>query len=111
MVKTTSSAKPHSDKPVEQFWTIRRPEITRLAESDPMPPPPANIGLGQGSGKDGRPLVSDLIQARETEAALHKQVEEEREKNEAFREEEKCRTARIIEEMEVELKKTRTMFS
>jgi len=67
-----------------------------------MPPPPANKSLGRGSCKDGRPLVADLIQARETEAALRKQLEEERKKNEAFREEEKCQTARIVEEKEVE---------
>ena len=70
MVKTTSSAKPISDKPVEHFRTVRRPEITRLAETDPMPPPTANKSMGRGSGKDGRPLVSDLIQDRETEATL-----------------------------------------
>ena len=102
MVKTTSSAKPNSDKPVEQFRTIRRLEITRLAESDPMPPPPENKVLGRGSGKDGCSLVADLIQARETEAASRKQLEEERKKHEAFREEEACRTARIIEEKEFE---------
>ena len=60
MIKTTGPAKPISDKPVEHFRTVRRPEITRLAESDPIPPPPANKSLGRGSGKDGRPLVSDL---------------------------------------------------
>ena len=102
MVKTTSSAKPNSDKPVEHFRTVRRPEITRLAVSDPMPPPPANKGLGRGSGKDGRPLVSDLVQARENEAALRKQLEEERKKHAAFRKEETDRTARIIEERELE---------
>jgi hypothetical protein len=32
MVKTTGLAKPISDKPVEQFWTVRQPELTRLAE-------------------------------------------------------------------------------
>ena len=69
MVKTTGPAKPISDKPVEQFRTVRRPEITRSAESDPMSSPPANTSMGRGSGKDVRPTVSDLIQAREAEAA------------------------------------------
>ena len=64
MVKTTGPAKPISDKPAAQFRTIRSPEITRLAENDPMPPPPANKSIGRRSGKDGRPTVSGLIQAR-----------------------------------------------
>ena len=53
-----------------------------------MPPPPVNKSLGRGSGKDGRPLVSDLAQARENEAALRKQLEAERQKHDAFRQEE-----------------------
>ena len=85
MVKTTGPAKPISDRPVEHFRTVRRPEITRLTESDPMPPPPVNNSLGRGSGKDGRPLVSDLVQARAKEVALRKQLEEERQKHDAFR--------------------------
>ena len=79
MIKTTGPAKPVSDKPVEHFRTVRRPEIIRLAEIDQMPPP-ANRSLGRVSGKDGRPLVSDLIQAREIEADLRKQLAEERKK-------------------------------
>ena len=67
-----------------------------------MPPPPANKSLGRVSGKDSRPLVSDHIHARENEAALRKQLEEERKNHEAFRWEETCRTARIIEEKELE---------
>ena len=67
-----------------------------------MTPPPANKGLGRGSGKDGRPLVSDLVQARENEAALRKQLEKERKKHAAFRTEETDRTARMIEERELE---------
>jgi len=34
-----------------------RPEITRLAETDLMPPPPPDKALGRGSGKD-RPTYS-----------------------------------------------------
>ena len=93
MVKTTGQAKPISDKPVKQFRNVRRPEITRLAESDPMPPPPANKSMGRGSGKDGRPIISDLIQAC---------LAEERKRHEAFRWEESCRTSRIIAEKELE---------
>ena len=42
IVKPTAPAKPISTKPVELFRQAKRPEITRLAETDPMPPPPAN---------------------------------------------------------------------
>ena len=65
--------------------------------------------MGRGSGKDGRPTVSDLIQAREAEAAsrdaevaLRKELAEERKRHEAFRWEESCRTSRIIAEKELE---------
>ena len=34
-----------------------------------MPPHAANKRMGRGSDKDGHPTVSDLIQAREVEAA------------------------------------------
>ena len=67
-----------------------------------MPPPMANKSMGRGSGKDGHPLVSDFIQARETEATLRKQLEEERKRHEAFRQEESCRTARLIQVKEQE---------
>ena len=60
-----------------------------------MPPPTANKSMGRGSGKDGRPLVSDLIQARETEATLRKQLEEERKRHETFRQEESTTLARL----------------
>ena len=61
----------------------QRVRLTRLAESDPMSPPPANKSMGRGSGKDGRPIVSDLIQAREAEAAeaLRKELAEERKRH------------------------------
>ena len=58
--------------------------------------------MGRGSGKDGRPLVSDLVQARANEVALRKQLEEERQKHDAFRQDEARRTAKIIEEKEQE---------
>ena len=38
MIKQAVPAKPFSDKPVELFRQARRPDITRLAETDPMPP-------------------------------------------------------------------------
>jgi hypothetical protein len=69
MVRTTASVKPTSAKPIEQFQTQKHPEITRLEETDPIPPPPPGKS-GCGSGKDGRPTVTDLIKARESEAAL-----------------------------------------
>jgi hypothetical protein len=67
MIKPAVPARPISTKPVELFRQARRPEITRLAETDSMPPPPTKRSMGRGSGKDGRPLVTDLIKAREAE--------------------------------------------
>jgi len=97
-------AKPISDKPVDQFRTVRRPEISRLADSEPS----TNKSMGRGSGKD-HPTVSDRIQAREAEAAsrdneaaLRKELAEERKRHEAFPWEESCRTSRIIAEKELE---------
>ena len=98
MVKHTGPAKPISDRPVEHFRSVRRPEITRLTDSDTATP--CNKNMGRRSGKDGRPLASDLVQARENEVALRKQLEEERQKHDAFRQEETRRTERIIEEKE-----------
>ena len=92
MVKTTSSAKPIPDKPVKHFRSVRRPEITRLIENDPMPPPTASKSLGRA--KAGRPLVSDLAQTRANEALLKQQLTEERQKHDAFRQEESRRTAK-----------------
>jgi len=65
--------------------------------------------MGQGLAKDGRPTVSDLIQAREAEvasrdaeAALRKELAEKHKRHEAFRWEESCRTSRIIAAKELE---------
>ena len=70
-----------------------------------MPPPPANRSLGRGSGKDGRPLDIDLIKAREaeaelraSEAALRKELAEERIRFEDFRRDETLRTMQIVAE-------------
>ena len=102
LVKTTGAAEPISEKTVEQFRTVQRPEKTRLAESDPMPLPPAKKSMGRGSGKDGRPTVSDLIQvrqaeaaSRDVEAALRKELAEVRKRHEAFRWDESCRTSSL----------------
>ena len=70
VIKPSVPARPIFTKPVELFRQARRPEITRLAETDPMSPPPANRSMGRGSGKDGRLLVMDLIKAGEAEADL-----------------------------------------
>ena len=66
--------------------------------------------MGRGSGKDGRPLVIDLIKAREveadlraSEAALRKELAEERKRFEDFRREESLRTMQIVHERELEL--------
>ena len=74
-----------------------------------MPPPPANKSMGRGSGKDGRPTISDIIQAqeaeaasRDAEAALRKELVEENKRHEAFRWEDSCQTSRIIAEKELE---------
>jgi len=55
-----------------------------------MPPPLANMSLGRGTGKDGRPTVTDLIKAREAEAdlrasELRRELAEERKRFEDFR--------------------------
>ena len=103
MIKPAVPAKPISTKPVELFRQARRPEITRLAETDPMPPSPANSSMGRGSGKDGRPLVIDKIKKREaeadlraSEAALRKELAEERKRFEDFRGVETLRTMKIV---------------
>ena len=65
--------------------------------------------MERGSCKDGRPTVSNIIQAREAEAsirdfeaALRKELAEERKPHEAFRREESYRTSLIIAENELE---------
>ena len=61
--------------------------------------------MGRGSGKDGRPLIIDLIKAREAEddiqvyeAALRKELAEERKRFEDFRRDETLRTMQIVGE-------------
>ena len=64
MVKPTP-VEPLSAKPVELFRQARRPKITRLAESDPMPPPPANRSWDEALAN-----LDDLIKTHEAEADL-----------------------------------------
>ena len=85
MVKQAAPAKLLPAKSFELFRKAKRPEITRLAESDPMPPPLANWSLGCGAGKAGRPTVTDLIKAL---AALRKELAEEYKQFEDFRRDE-----------------------
>ena len=84
-------------KPAELFRQVKQSEITRLAESDPMPP--ANKSLGRGAGKDGRPTVTALIKARVAEAAfrasLSRELAEERKRFEDFRRDETLRKCNL----------------
>jgi len=96
-----AQAKPLPDKTAEQFGNAKRPEIMRLVGSDPMSPTPATKALGQRFGKDGRSTVSDLILARaaeevlrESDAALRKELAEERRCYEVFRFEESLHMSR-----------------
>jgi hypothetical protein len=66
--------------------------------------------MGPGSGKDSRPHVTDLIKAREaeaelraSEAALRKELAEERKRFEEFRRDETVRTMQIVAEKEFEM--------
>ena len=99
MIKPAVQAKPISTEPVEIFRQARRPEITRLADTDPLPPSPADSSMRRGSGKDGRPFFIDLIIAREaeddlraSEAVQRKELAEERKRFEDFRRDETLRT-------------------
>ena len=104
MVKPAVPAKPITAKP-ELFQLAKCPEITRLAVTDPMPPPPTNRSLGRGTGKAGRPTVTDQIKARKaeadlraSEAALRKELVEERKRFKDFSRDETLRTMKIAAE-------------
>jgi len=81
MVKPAAPEKLISAKHVDLFRQAKRPEITRLTDSYPIPPPPLKWSLRRGTGKAGQPTVTDQIKAREavadlraSEAALRKSV-------------------------------------
>ena len=66
--------------------------------------------MERGTGKAGRPTVTDLIQAREVEAnlrisevALRKELAEERKRFEDFRRDETLRIMKIVAEKDLEL--------
>jgi len=108
MVKPAVPAKLISTKPVELLRQAKRPEITRLADYDPMAPPPVNRTLGRGTGKAGRPTVTDQIKAREaeaelraSEAALRKELTE-RKRSEDIRRDETLRAMQIVEDKVLE---------
>ena len=74
-----------------------------------MPPPPLGKRLGRGTGKDGRPTVTDLIKARESEAslrettdALRKELADERAQYAKYTFDESVRSARILAEKKFE---------
>ena len=74
-----------------------------------MPPPPADKSLGRGTGKYGRPTVTDLIKAREAEAdlrasedALRKELAEERKRFEDLCRDENLRTMKIVADKDLE---------
>ena len=67
MVRNNVTKRLGSGKPLSQFKSPKRPEITRLPPIDDTETGTITTvkALGKGSGKDGRPLVADLIRLRE----------------------------------------------
>ena len=72
MVRNNVTKRVGSGKPLSQFKAPKRPEIMRLPPIDDteMGTITTVKALGKGSGKDGRPLVADLIRLREKESKL-----------------------------------------
>jgi len=72
MVTNNVTKQVGSGKPLSQFKAPKRPEIMRLPPIDDteMGTITTVKALGKGSGKDGRPLVADLIRLREKESKL-----------------------------------------
>ena len=79
MVKPNVTKRAGVGKPVSQFKATKRPEITRLPPYDDADGSLATTGkvLGKGSGKDGRPIVADLVRLRENESRLVQELANE----------------------------------
>ena len=78
MVKPNVAKRAGVGKPFSQFKAPKRPEITRIPNYDDTETGPQTTvkALGKGSGKDGRPLVADLIRLRENESKLVQELEQ-----------------------------------
>jgi len=85
MVKSNVTKRAGSGRPLSQFKAPKRPEITRLPEYDDNNGSPTTTGKvsGKGSGKDGRPIVADLVRLRESEARLAQELANEKAKAQA----------------------------
>ena len=85
MVKSNVTKRAGSGRPLSQFKAPKRPEITRLPEYDDNNGSPTITGkvVGKGSGKDGRPIVADLVRLRESEARLAQELADEKAKAQA----------------------------
>ena len=72
MVKTNVTKRAGLGKPLSQFKAPKRSEITRLPTYDVAEGSPTATGkvFSEGSGKDGRPIVEDLVRERENESRL-----------------------------------------
>ena len=72
MVRSNVTKRVGSGKPLSQFKAPKRLEITRLPPIDDTETGTITTvkALGKGSGKDGRPLVADLIRLRENQSKL-----------------------------------------
>ena len=80
MVKSNVPKRIGSGKPLSQFKAPKRPEIMRLPPIDDTETVSmiTNKVLGKGSGKDGRPLVADLIRLRENVTRLGQELANEK---------------------------------
>jgi len=80
MVKTNVTKRAGSGRPLSQFKAPKRPEITRLPDFDDSNGSPTNTAkvAGKGSGKDGRPIVADLVRLRESESRLAQELANEK---------------------------------
>ena len=80
MVRSNVTKRVGSRKPLSQFKAPKRPEITRLPPIDDTETGTMTMVkvLGKGSGKDGRPLVADLIRLCENESKLVQELVNEK---------------------------------
>ena len=72
MVKPNITKRAGVGKPFSQFKVPKRPEVTRLPSFDDADGclPTTGKVFGKGSGKYGRPIVTDLIRLWENESKL-----------------------------------------
>ena len=80
MVKPNITKRAGVGKPLSQFKAPKRSEITRLPAYDDAEGSPTATGkvISKGSGKEGRPIVADLVRLRESEARLAQELANEK---------------------------------